>query len=51
MAFAFGLLILSWLSRQPATPAAAATSLDYNTFKTQVQPIFLAKRAAVAPLT
>jgi hypothetical protein len=37
------LLIVAFLAQQP--PAApAASALDYNFFKTRVQPIFLAKR-------
>jgi hypothetical protein len=31
------------MAQQPA-PAPASTSLDYEMFKTQIQPIFLAKR-------
>ena len=31
-------------SQQPASSSAAAASLDYEFFKTKVQPIFLAKR-------
>ena len=53
-----GLFLLSLLAsaslgiraQQPAAPAAtpAASSLDYEFFKTRVQPIFLAKRAGHA---
>jgi hypothetical protein len=31
-------------TQQPAASAAASTALDYEFFKTRVQPIFLAKR-------
>ena len=44
MAFTFLLLIIAWLGQPPASPPAATASLDYETFKTQIQPIFLAKR-------
>lgn len=36
------------LSQQPASTPPAATSLDYEVFKTKIQPIFLAKRAGHA---
>jgi hypothetical protein len=32
------------LAQQPGASAPAATSLDYQYFKTKIQPIFLAKR-------
>ena len=32
------------MSAQPSPPAAGATALDYEFFKTRVQPIFLTKR-------
>src|SRR4051812_27054610 len=38
------LLVMTWLGLQNGPPPAAASALDYETFKTQVQPIFLAKR-------
>ena len=44
-------LIASWalvlaglLSQQPSAPSAASGSLNFEFFKTKVQPIFLAKR-------
>jgi YVTN family beta-propeller protein len=38
------LLAVTWLGLQTAPPPAAASALDYETFKTQIEPIFLAKR-------
>jgi hypothetical protein len=39
--------LASWVSTKPAPPAPAATPgrLSYDTFKTKVEPIFLAQRA------
>jgi hypothetical protein len=39
-----GLLLAGLLSQQPASAPPSATSLDYEFFKTKVQPIFLARR-------
>src|SRR5487761_1679841 len=45
-------LLFGLLSQQPASPATVspgkAASLDFEFFKTKVQPIFLAKRAGHA---
>lgn len=38
------MLIIGLLSQQPALSPAASTSLDYDVFKTRIQPIFMAKR-------
>jgi hypothetical protein len=38
------MMLLGLLYQQPAPASAAPTSLDYEFFKTKVQPIFLAKR-------
>ena len=44
------ILVICWallgglLGQQPAPSSAAAKSLDFDFFKTKVQPIFLAKR-------
>jgi hypothetical protein len=42
----WALLLVGVLGQQPApsSPAAAAVSLDFNFFRTKVQPIFLFKR-------
>src|SRR5438034_2083934 len=37
-------MLVGLLSQQPASPAGASTSLDYEVFKTKIQPILLAKR-------
>jgi hypothetical protein len=37
-------LLTSLLSQQPVASSATQTSLDFEFFKTKVQPIFLAKR-------
>jgi hypothetical protein len=37
-------LLVGLLSQQPVPSSSASTSLDYEFFKTKVQPIFLAKR-------
>jgi hypothetical protein len=37
-------LLAGLLSQQPARPSVAPPALDYDFFKTKVQPIFLAKR-------
>ena len=39
-----GVLLAGLWSQQPASAPAAAPSLDFEFFKTKVQPIFLAKR-------
>ena len=44
MTSSFVLLVGAWLGLQTATPPATASALDYETFKTQIEPIFLAKR-------
>ena len=38
------LVLAGLLSQQPASAPAASTSLDFEFFKSRVQPIFLAKR-------
>jgi hypothetical protein len=38
------LMLVAMLGQQPASPSAPSTSLNYEFFKTKVQPIFLAKR-------
>jgi hypothetical protein len=38
------LVLAGWLSPQAPPPAASSASLDFDTFKTRIQPIFLAKR-------
>jgi hypothetical protein len=38
------LALLGLVSQQPAATPAPSTSLDYEVFKTKIQPIFLAKR-------
>jgi hypothetical protein len=37
-------LLVGLLSQQPVPSSTASTSLNYDFFKTEVQPIFLAKR-------
>jgi hypothetical protein len=37
-------MLAGLLSQQPASSPAASASLDFEVFKTKVQPIFLAKR-------
>jgi YVTN family beta-propeller protein len=46
MSMMFLWMLMTWLGQQPAAAPSAAppSSLDYNVFKTQVEPIFLAKR-------
>ena len=39
-----GLMLAGLLSQQPASAPPPSTSLDYEFFKTKVQPIFLARR-------
>ena len=39
-----GLLLVALVSQQPASAPPPRTSLDYEFFKTKVQPIFLARR-------
>ena len=41
---AVAMMLLGLLRQQPAPASSASTSLDYEFFKTKVQPIFLAKR-------
>ena len=43
-AFWVALLVAGLSSQQPAPPPPASTSLDFEVFKTKVQPIFVAKR-------
>ena len=38
------MMLVGLLSQQPASAPATAASLDFEYFKTKVQPIFLAKR-------
>jgi hypothetical protein len=38
------LVLVGLLSQPPATPSTATSSLDFDVFKTKIQPIFLAKR-------
>jgi len=40
----WALVLAGLLSQQPGAPAAASGSLNYEFFKTKVQPIFIAKR-------
>jgi hypothetical protein len=40
----WALMLVGVLSQQPAAPPAASGSLNFEFFKTKVQPIFLAKR-------
>ena len=42
--FGWVLMLAGVLAQQPAPAPAAAPALDYNYFKTKVQPIFLFKR-------
>ncbi|HEX5107095.1 MAG TPA: hypothetical protein VFV95_01550 [Vicinamibacterales bacterium] len=46
--FCLGVLLAGLWSQQPASAPAASSSLDFEFFKTRVQPIFLAKRAGHA---
>jgi hypothetical protein len=53
MAFLYLSLLFGFLSQQPAPPAGlsagnSSAKLDYEFFKTRVQPIFLAKRSGHA---
>lgn len=36
--------LAAWLAQQPAPPSTASPVLDFQFFKTRVQPIFLTKR-------
>ena len=45
---AFWPLLASMLSQQPASSSAGPASLNYEFFKTKVQPVFLAKRTGRA---
>jgi hypothetical protein len=40
----WALMLAGLLAQQPAAPSAPSGSLNYEFFKTRVQPIFLAKR-------
>ena len=40
----WALMLVGSLVQQPASPSIASASLDFEFFKTKVQPIFLAKR-------
>jgi hypothetical protein len=40
----WALMLVWFLAQQPASPPAASASLNFDVFKTKVQPIFLAKR-------
>ncbi len=40
----WAVMLVGLLSQQPASSSAASASLDFEFFKTKVQPIFLAKR-------
>jgi hypothetical protein len=40
----WALVLAGLLSQQPSAPASASGSLNFEYFKTKVQPIFLAKR-------
>jgi len=42
------LMLVGLLSQQPASPAKASAPLSFEFFKTEVQPIFLKKRAGHA---
>ena len=44
MIASWALVLAGLLSQQPAAPASASGSLNFEFFKTKVQPIFLAKR-------
>src|SRR5947209_17518367 len=37
-------ILVTWIGQQSAAPAAASSALDFDAFKTRVEPIFLAKR-------
>jgi hypothetical protein len=39
-----GILLAGWLSQQPGSSPAPSATLDYEFFKTKIEPIFLAKR-------
>ncbi len=40
----WAVMLAGLLSQQPASPSTSSASLDFEVFKTKVQPIFLAKR-------
>jgi hypothetical protein len=42
--FVCGALLAGLLSQQSATPPASSTTLNYEVFKTKIEPIFLNKR-------
>ena len=44
MIVSWALVLAGLLSQQPAAPSTASGSLNFEFFKTKVQPIFLAKR-------
>ena len=37
-------MLVGWLSQQPASSSTASSPLNFEVFKTKIQPIFLAKR-------
>ena len=43
-AVCWAVMLVGLLSQQPAPQSAASPSLDFEVFKTRIQPIFLAKR-------
>ena len=44
IAFVFWAALAGLLGQQPASPPGAQASLDYQFFKTRIQPIFVTKR-------
>jgi hypothetical protein len=40
----WGLMLVGLLSQQPASSSTASSPLNFEVFKTKIQPIFLAKR-------
>ena len=43
-AVCWALMLAGLLSQQPAPSSTATTPLDFEVFRTKIQPIFLAKR-------
>ena len=43
-------ILVTWIGQQSAAPAAASSALDFDAFKTRVEPIFLAKRPGLRVL-
>ena len=43
-AVCWALMLAALLSQQPASTSNASTPLDFETFRTKIQPIFVAKR-------